>query len=97
MYMITITVNSDVDEQQQQEMFPIHTAWFKKHFDAGHFVMLGPFTDTDKHQGVIFASVENRQALDNILQQDCYYPDFAQYDIREFAPKMIARNIAERT
>ena len=30
-----------------------------------------------------------------ILQEDCYYPDFAQYEIREFAPKMIAADIGK--
>ena len=50
MYMITITVNADVSEAQQAEMFPRHAAWFQQHFQAGHFLMLGPFTDTDLRQ-----------------------------------------------
>lgn len=93
MYMITITVNADVSEAQQAEMFPKHAAWFQKHFQAGHFLMLGPFTDTDAHQGVIFSNVESRATLQQILEEDCFYPDFARYDIREFAPKMISADI----
>lgn len=55
--------------------------------------MLGPFTDTDAHQGVIFAQTESRAALQQILEEDCYYPAFADYEIREFAPKLISADI----
>ncbi|WP_109078060.1 hypothetical protein [Aggregatibacter kilianii] len=55
--------------------------------------MLGPYTDTDKHEGAIFAETESREELQKILQEDCYYPDLAEYEIREFAPKMISADI----
>lgn len=95
MYIINITVNPDLSPEQHEKMFPMHTEWFKKHFAAGHFLMLGPYTDTDAHQGVIFAQVENREALQLILAEDCYYPDFARYEIREFAPKLISEKLPE--
>lgn len=91
MYIINITVNADVTEDQQSRLFPVHVAWFKKHFEAGNFLMLGPYTDTQAHQGVIFAKTESREALRNILEEDCYYPSLAHYEVREFAPKMISR------
>ena len=94
MYIINITVNKNISEQQQHELFPIHTEWFKKYFQAGKFLMLGPYRDTE-HAGVIFAVTESREELQRILEKDCYYPDLASYEIREFEPKLIAGNIAE--
>lgn len=93
MYIINITVNADLSEAQHNELFPIHVEWFKKYFQAGQFLMLGPYMDTDAHSGVIFAETENREALQKILEEDCYYPNLAKYEIREFAPKMIAADI----
>lgn len=44
---------------------------------------------------MIFAHVKDRAELDKILAEDCYYPDFTRYNIREFAPKMIANDIGK--
>ena len=95
MYLINITVNPDLPAEQHEKMFAEHTEWFKKHFAAGHFLMLGPYTDTDAHAGVIFAQTESRAELDAILNEDCYYPNHAQYEIREFAPKLISDKLPE--
>lgn len=97
MYIINITVKDSVTEEQQNEMFPIHVEWFKKYFQTGKFLMLGPYNDTDKHQGVIFATTENRAELQKILEEDQYYPNFADYEIREFSPKLISENILKQT
>lgn len=97
MYIINITVNPTVSEAQQNQLFPIHTEWFKKYFQAGQFLMLGPYIDTDAPSGVIFAVTESREALQKILEEDCYYPDLARYEIREFAPKLIAADIVTKT
>lgn len=94
MYIITIKVNADLSAEQHEKMFPAHTEWFKKYFQASKFLMLGPHRDAE-HSGVIFAVTENRAELEQILAEDCYYPNFAQYDIREFEPKLIAANFAE--
>lgn len=72
----------------------IFAEWFKKYFQAGKFLMLGPYIDTEAHEGVIFAETESPEELQKILEEDCYYPNFADYHIREFAPKMIATDIA---
>lgn len=95
MYIINITVNPDLPAEQHEAMFAEHSEWFKKHFAAGRFLMLGPYVDTDAHAGVIFAQTESRAELDAVLAEDCYYLDFARYEIREFAPKLIASNLPE--
>ncbi|WP_337090749.1 YciI family protein [Proteus terrae] len=92
MFIINITVNSDVTEQTQNEMFPVHIRWLEKYFTNGKFLMFGPFIDTDAHAGVIFAQISSKDELQSILEEDCYYPEFAQYDVREFNPKLIAEN-----
>ena len=95
MYLITITVNPDLSAEQHETMFPKHAEWFKKHFANGTFLLTAPFTDTDAHQGMIFAHTESREALQTILAEDCYYPDFAKYEIRESAPKLISEKLPE--
>lgn len=90
MYIINITVNPDVTEQTQNEMFPVHVRWLEKYFNNGKFLMSGPYIDTDAHAGVIFAQTTSRDELQSILEEDCYYPDFARYDVREFSPKFVA-------
>ncbi len=93
MYIINITVNAELPEEKQKERFSIHTEWFRKYFQAGRFLMLGPYVDTDAHAGVIFAHTESRAELQRILEEDCYYPNLARYELREFAPKLIAADI----
>lgn len=95
MYTIDITVNSDLTEQQHAELFPKHAAWFKKYFDAGKFILVGPYVDTDKHAGVIIAQIDNKQELQSILNEDVYYPNLAQYNIREFDAKLVANFLAK--
>lgn len=95
LHINNIAVNTDLPANKREKMFAEHAAWFKKHFTAGHFLMLGPYIDTDAHAGVIFAHVKDRAELDKILAEDCYYPDFTRYNIREFAPKMIANDIGK--
>jgi len=91
MYLINITVNLDVTEQLQKEMFPNHAAWLEKYFQAGVFLIMGPYIDTDAHAGVIFAQTSSRDELQSILEEDCYFPQFAHYEVREFVPKLIAK------
>lgn len=92
MYIISIAVNSDITAEQQDILFPRHVAWFKKFFDAGKFLVIGPYTDSQR-AGVIIAQAESRAELESILQEDSYYPSLAQYDIREFSPNMIAKDL----
>jgi uncharacterized protein YciI len=89
MYIINITVNPDITDELHNTLFPNHVSWFTKYFDAGKFIVIGPYLDRD-NAGVIIAHIENRTELESILQGDSYYPNLAQYEIREFMPKMIA-------
>ena len=95
MYIINIAVNADVSAEQQEQLFPIHTEWFKKYFQAGKFLMLGPYLDA-QHAGVIFAKTYSRAELDAILAEDCYYPNLATYEVREFEPKAIAEDFVAK-
>jgi hypothetical protein len=61
MYIINITVNPDLPAEQHEKMFIEHSEWFKKYFQAGKFLMLSPYTDTDAHAGVIFAHTDSRE------------------------------------
>ncbi len=92
MFFINITVNENVPAEQHESLFPYHAQWFKKHFDAGNFLMIGPYVDCES-AGVIIARAKNRDELMTILAEDSYFPDLAKYDIREFSPKMIAENL----
>ncbi|WGE32205.1 YciI family protein [Actinobacillus genomosp. 2] len=94
MYIINIAVNNNVTAEQQEKLFAEHVEWFKKYFQTGKFLMLGPFKD-QANAGVIFASTDSRAELDQMLAEDCYYPNLASYEIREFEPKLIAANITE--
>ena len=94
MYIINIKVNADLTPAQHEQLFPAHTEWFKKYFQAGKFLLLGPHRDAE-NSGVILAVAENRAELEQILAEDCYYPNFAQYEIREFEAKLIATNLAD--
>lgn len=94
MFIIDITVNDHISAKQHESLFLRHAQWFKKYFDAGKFVVIGPCSDRER-SGVIIACTENRDELMAILCEDVYYPDLAQYDIREFLPKMIAENLQQ--
>ncbi|AAU38039.1 hypothetical protein [[Mannheimia] succiniciproducens] len=41
------------------------------------------------------AVTENLEELQQILTEDCYCPNLANYEIREFEPNMIATDMAE--
>ena len=89
MYIIDITVNADITAEQHETLFPQHAAWFKKYFDAGKFLVIGPCTNRER-AGVIIAQTDSREELQAILGEDSYYPNLAQYVITEFTPKMVA-------
>jgi len=95
MFIISITVNRDVTDAQQSELFPRHVEWLQRNFSAGTFLLMGPYRDTDAHAGVILAEVSSRDALQSILEEDCYYPGLAVYDIREFSPTLVATDISK--
>ncbi|MGQ8821404.1 YciI family protein [Bibersteinia trehalosi] len=88
MYIINIALKMDkIPAEQAEQMFNTHRAWFAQYFEQGNFLMLGPYLD-QAHTGVIIAQAESREALDKILAEDVYFPDLADYEVREFKDAM---------
>ncbi|CAM3783318.1 YciI family protein [Rahnella bruchi] len=88
MYLINITVNDDITAVEHEALFTRHASWFQRYFNAGIFVLIGPYSDRER-AGVIIAQSASREELENILSEDPYYPGLAQYEIREFIPKRV--------
>ncbi|MFZ7173311.1 hypothetical protein ACLSYX_00455 [[Pasteurella] aerogenes] len=44
---------------------------------------------------MIIAQTESREQLESILAEDVYYPNLADYQIREFKAAMVAENIQQ--
>ena len=90
MYLINITLKMEkVPADKAEAMFERHREWFGKNFKEGKFVLLGPYQD-EPHAGIIIANLKDRAELDKILVEDVYYPDMAEYEIREFKAAMAA-------
>lgn len=88
MYIINIVLKQDkIPAERAEAMFAEHRAWFADYFQAGKFLILGPYLDQN-HAGVIIARTENRAELDAILAKDVYYPELADYEVREFKDAM---------
>ncbi|MDG2962848.1 YciI family protein [Exercitatus varius] len=95
MYLIDISIKpSDLSEAEQAKQLDAHRAWFAKYFQQGNFLLLGPYLDKVR-AGVIIAQAESREKLEQILTEDVYYPDLADYQIREFKTAMVAENIQQ--
>lgn len=95
MYLIDISLkNSTLSEEEQAKQLDAHRAWFAKYFQQGNFLLLGPYLDKER-AGVIIAQTENREQLESILAEDVYYPNLADYQIREFKAAMVAENIQQ--
>ncbi|EIX6435328.1 hypothetical protein MKU92_004320 [Salmonella enterica] len=88
MYLINIAVNEDISPEHHEALFMRHVSWFQQYFDAGKFILIGPYLDR-KRAGVIIAQTISREELETILREDAYYPNLATYEIREFIPKMV--------
>ncbi|ASK26643.1 hypothetical protein BG910_01800 [Neisseria chenwenguii] len=90
MYLINITLNmNEIPADRAEAMFAEHRAWFVRYFDAGKFLVLGPYLDA-QHAGVIIAKTDSRAELDDILAADVYWQNGADYEIREFKAAMAA-------
>lgn len=95
MYLIDISLkNESLSEGEQAKQLDAHRAWFAKYFQQGNFLLLGPYLDKER-AGVIIAQTESREQLESILAEDVYYPNLADYQIREFKAAMVAENIQQ--
>ena len=96
MFIINETVLTEkIAAEKQEKLFAEHRAWFMKHFQEGKFLIVGPNKDWAA-SGIMLAQAESREALEEILKEDVYYADkLALYDVHEFIPAKIAKNICE--
>jgi uncharacterized protein YciI len=85
MYLIHITIHTDqLPAGQADALLAQHRALFTRHFEAGAFLLLGPYLDQPA-AGLIVAHAPDRTALDRMLAEDVYYPHrWADYTVREF-------------
>ena len=96
MFIINETVLTEkIAAEKQEKLFAEHRAWFMKHFQEGNFLIVGPYKDWAA-SGIMLVQAESREALEEILKEDVYYADkLALYDVHEFIPAKIAKNICE--
>ena len=96
MFIITETVLTEkIPADKLETLFAAHRSWFVKHFQAGDFVLVGPYKDWAA-SGIMLAQADSREALEEILKGDVYYADkLAVYDVHEFVPAKIAKNICD--
>ncbi|WP_105956820.1 YciI family protein [Apilactobacillus quenuiae] len=95
MYLLKIKIkDNQLSESENEKLFAEHRQWFGNEFKKGNFLMIGPAKDEDK-TGYIFAKESNKEPLKDIIKNDAFYPDKAEYIIHQFEPKAIADNITE--
>lgn len=44
---------------------------------------------------LLIAVVDSREALDTLLAKDAYYPDLANYEVREFQANLISDQLVD--
>lgn len=88
MYTIYIALDlPNIPQEKQDSMLSQHRAWFKKYFDEGVFLMVGPCPDVPG-TGLIIAQ-GTKEEMEEIIKSDVYYADqLATYDIREFQVRL---------
>lgn len=73
MFIINQVLKADkIPAGKGEVLFKQHIAWFIKHFEQGDFLLVGPYTDKEM-AGIMITGAENREAVDEILQDDVYY------------------------
>lgn len=93
MFLIDIVIKTEpVPKEQAEKLLEGHRAWFKEQFEAGHFLVVGPYRDQEA-AGIVMAQAESRGAIEALIAKDSYYPDKAVYTIREFQANLIADNV----
>ena len=93
MYLINITIKANqVPKDQEADLLAKHRAWFKGQYEAGNFLLVGPYRDRPM-AGLVIAKAANRDELQAMIAQDAYFPDLATYEINEFQANLIAQQI----
>lgn len=95
MYLIDITIKADkLVADQADQLLNQHRAWFQKHFEAGDFLLVGPYKDRGL-AGLVIAQAASREAVEQIISEDAYYPNGADYRIHEFQANLISDQLAD--
>ena len=79
MFVINLILTENTDEKTAAEHLAAHRAWFSSHVEKGDFVLVGPRRDRER-AGIIISRVTSREALDEILSEDVYFPSGAAYE-----------------
>lgn len=90
MYAVTIRIHVDqLSEAELKTKLEAHRAWFTRYFEAGNFLLVGPFRD-QFGTGMILAKTETREALDAILAEDAFYAEkLADYEVHEWIVNLV--------
>ena len=89
MFIISEYLNPEnIPQDQAESLFQQHAEWFTKHFNLGHFVLVGPYLDIPK-AGIMLSNLISREELDAILA------DMARYEVHEFKAAMVSKIAAE--
>lgn len=85
MFLIDIQINTArVPADRADEYLARHRQWFKTNYDAGHFLMVGPYTDK-AGAGLILANTMTKDELNAILAGDAYYAEkLATYTVSDW-------------
>lgn len=96
MYIIDIVIDqTQIPTGQADDLLNKHRQWFAKYFQAGKFLLLGPYLDQSA-AGVIIAKTDSRAELDAILEEDVYFlPKQADYRVREFKAALAVSGLNE--
>lgn len=96
MFIISEYLNPEnIPQDQAESLFQQHAEWFTKHFNLGHFVLVGPYLDIPK-ASVMLSNLNSREELDAILAEDVFAKDnMARYEVHEFKVAMVSTITAE--
>lgn len=90
MFIVSLTYTCALDQIDQH--LDAHVAYLHEQYKAGHFIASG--RKVPRNGGIILATADSRETLENILQADPFYTEnLAAYDIQEFIPSMVANGL----
>lgn len=91
MFLVDISIKADrVPAEQADELLAGHKEWFTSHFEKGDILLVGSYKNRGM-MGLTIMQADSREKVENIIAEDSYYPDYANYDIYEFSATLIAK------
>ena len=93
MFLVEINIKetelNKLTETEATMMLEQHRKWFKNYAEKGTFLVVGPFKNSGM-SGMIISKNDNIELLQAIISEDVYYPNLAEYSIREFSANIIS-------